>query len=52
MQLKPKQPADIRSKAKIALYSQNGILYSQNGILYSQNGIFLDVDFINNFDID
>ena len=41
-----------RSKAKIALYSQNGILYSQNGILYSQNGIFLDVDFINNFDID
>ena len=43
---------NTRSKAKIALYSQNGILQSQNGILYAQNGIFLDVDFINNFDID
>ena len=43
---------DNRSKAKIALYAQNGILYAQNGILYAQNGIFLDVDFINNFDID
>ena len=42
----------IRSKAKTALCAQNGILCAQNGILCAQNGIFLDVDFINNFDID
>ena len=41
-----------RSKAKTALCAQNGILCAQNGILCAQNGIFLDVDFINNFDID
>ena len=42
----------FRSKAKTALCAQNGILCAQNGILCAQNGIFLDVDFINNFDID
>ena len=44
--------SENRSKAKTALCAQNGILCAQNGILCAQNGIFLDVDFINNFDID
>ena len=45
-------PLVIRSKAKTALCAQNGILCALNGILCALNGIFLDVDFINNFDID
>ena len=34
------------------LYSNYAILYSDYAILYSNYAIFLDVDFINNFEID
>ena len=34
------------------LYSNYAILYSDYAILYSNYAIFLDVVFINNFDID
>ena len=34
------------------LEEKQKLLYSQDAILYSQDAIFLDVDFINNFDID